>query len=207
MIRWLGLRGRIPRARWWLAHQLPAWAILFVMALDVSTITYKTGHEKPRLEAVWYPLLLAVGWLLTAGMVQRLHDRGRTGLWALAVWALPGLPWLLMTLFMEGVRMHGNAPGGDALGVFFALPTLGAFVLYLWLFVELGFLRGTAGPNRFGPDPLGGAVPPMGHAPVPPGQHGAPPWAPSGGYAPPPQPPPAGQGWGSPPPPGPWGQR
>jgi uncharacterized membrane protein YhaH (DUF805 family) len=24
----------------------------------------------------------------------------------------------------------------------------------LWLLVELGFLRGTPGPNRFGPDPL-----------------------------------------------------
>jgi uncharacterized membrane protein YhaH (DUF805 family) len=27
-------------------------------------------------------------------------------------------------------------------------------VLGIWGFVELGCLRGTAGPNRFGPDPL-----------------------------------------------------
>ena len=25
----------------------------------------------------------------------------------------------------------------------------------IWLLVELGFLRGTTGPNRYGPDPLG----------------------------------------------------
>jgi uncharacterized membrane protein YhaH (DUF805 family) len=25
----------------------------------------------------------------------------------------------------------------------------------LWLFVEIGFLSGTKGPNRYGPDPLG----------------------------------------------------
>jgi uncharacterized membrane protein YhaH (DUF805 family) len=25
----------------------------------------------------------------------------------------------------------------------------------IWLFVEIGFLKGTQGPNRFGPDPLG----------------------------------------------------
>lgn len=31
-----------------------------------------------------------------------------------------------------------------------AVPVLGL----VWLMVELGFLRGTAGPNRFGPDPL-----------------------------------------------------
>ncbi len=27
----------------------------------------------------------------------------------------------------------------------------------IWLVVELGFLRGTVGPNRFGPDPLAGS--------------------------------------------------
>jgi len=26
----------------------------------------------------------------------------------------------------------------------------------LWLLIELGFLKGTAGPNQYGPDPLGG---------------------------------------------------
>ncbi|MFT8245357.1 DUF805 domain-containing protein [Roseomonas sp. BN140053] len=32
------------------------------------------------------------------------------------------------------------------------IPVVGA----VWLLVELGFLRGTLGANRFGPDPLGG---------------------------------------------------
>jgi uncharacterized membrane protein YhaH (DUF805 family) len=31
---------------------------------------------------------------------------------------------------------------------------LGAFAVSIWALVELGFLRGTSGPNRFGPDPL-----------------------------------------------------
>jgi uncharacterized membrane protein YhaH (DUF805 family) len=30
------------------------------------------------------------------------------------------------------------------------IPILGA----IWLLIDLGFLRGTSGPNRFGPDPL-----------------------------------------------------
>jgi uncharacterized membrane protein YhaH (DUF805 family) len=34
---------------------------------------------------------------------------------------------------------------------------LAAFVISVWLFVQIGFLRGTQGPNRFGPDPLGAA--------------------------------------------------
>jgi uncharacterized membrane protein YhaH (DUF805 family) len=30
-----------------------------------------------------------------------------------------------------------------------------ALAISIWLFVEIGFLRGTQGLNRFGPDPLG----------------------------------------------------
>jgi uncharacterized membrane protein YhaH (DUF805 family) len=32
---------------------------------------------------------------------------------------------------------------------------IGALMISIWLFVEIGFLRGTQGQNRFGPDPLG----------------------------------------------------
>ena len=32
------------------------------------------------------------------------------------------------------------------------IPVIGG----IWLLVELGFLKGTAGPNQYGPDPLGG---------------------------------------------------
>ena len=33
------------------------------------------------------------------------------------------------------------------------IPVIGL----IWGIIELGFLKGTEGPNRFGPDPLGGA--------------------------------------------------
>jgi uncharacterized membrane protein YhaH (DUF805 family) len=29
----------------------------------------------------------------------------------------------------------------------------------LWVLIELGFLRGTPGPNRYGPDPLADEIP------------------------------------------------
>jgi uncharacterized membrane protein YhaH (DUF805 family) len=46
-------------------------------------------------------------------------------------------------------RLHDR----DRRGWFYLLilvPLLGP----LWMFIEIGFLRGTRGPNRFGPDPL-----------------------------------------------------
>jgi uncharacterized membrane protein YhaH (DUF805 family) len=38
---------------------------------------------------------------------------------------------------------------GAAVGVVMATS-----VLMLWLVIEIGFLKGTQGPNRYGPDPL-----------------------------------------------------
>ena len=37
---------------------------------------------------------------------------------------------------------------------FMALLSLAFFILGIWGFIELGFLRGTDRTNRFGPDPL-----------------------------------------------------
>ena len=31
---------------------------------------------------------------------------------------------------------------------------LASFVISIWALVEIGFLRGTVGPNAYGPDPL-----------------------------------------------------
>jgi uncharacterized membrane protein YhaH (DUF805 family) len=33
------------------------------------------------------------------------------------------------------------------------------FAISVWAFVELGCLRGTVGPNQYGPDPLAPSVP------------------------------------------------
>jgi uncharacterized membrane protein YhaH (DUF805 family) len=43
---------------------------------------------------------------------------------------------------------------------FLTIFTLMSLGLSLWCFVELGFLRGTAGPNRFGLDPRDAASAP-----------------------------------------------
>jgi uncharacterized membrane protein YhaH (DUF805 family) len=44
-----------------------------------------------------------------------------------------------------------NKQGDDTPALIAALIAL---VCLIWGLVELGFLRGTRGPNRFGPDPL-----------------------------------------------------
>lgn len=53
---------------------------------------------------------------------------------------------------MVGIkRCHDRNRSGWFLLLSF-LPVIG----WIWLLIELGFLRGTVGPNRFGPDPVTG---------------------------------------------------
>ena len=69
-------------------------------------------------------------------------------------------------------RFHDRDKSGWWLLIAF-IPLVGA----IWLIVELGFLRGTYGPNRFGPDPLGGEAIGYGYPPQQqpyPGQYPAP---------------------------------
>jgi uncharacterized membrane protein YhaH (DUF805 family) len=37
---------------------------------------------------------------------------------------------------------------------FVAVAGLVSLIISIWALVELGFLRGTPGPNQYGPDPL-----------------------------------------------------
>ena len=54
--------------------------------------------------------------------------------------------------------MHSGAYAlGPDYALYFAAP---AGLINLWALIELGFLRGSLGPNRFGDNPTGIEVPP-----------------------------------------------
>jgi uncharacterized membrane protein YhaH (DUF805 family) len=71
---------------------------------------------------------------------KRLHDRDKSAWWLVVLYAIPQI---LSTAsnWMEGVG-------------FFILSLINMAII-VWAFVELVCLRGTPGPNRYGPDPLG----------------------------------------------------
>jgi uncharacterized membrane protein YhaH (DUF805 family) len=87
--------------------------------------------------AIISPLVL---WCYAATSIKRLHDRDRSGWWMIPFFVAPGL--------------YGQFQ--DRLGESTIVAVLGyvVFFILLWGFIEVGFLRGTRGPNRFGSDPL-----------------------------------------------------
>ena len=75
-----------------------------------------------------------------ASVVKRLHDRNKSGWWT--------VPFCIAPIVLGiGANWLGDSWPADLL-------ILVMVALGLWGFVEILCLRGTSGPNRFGPDPL-----------------------------------------------------
>jgi uncharacterized membrane protein YhaH (DUF805 family) len=80
-------------------------------------------------------------WIFFATSIKRLHDRDKSAWWIIPFFLFPGTydklaEWLPEIFILQ------------------ALLGLGTFVLCVWGMVELYFLKGTTGSNRFGADPL-----------------------------------------------------
>jgi len=142
----IGFRGRITRTRWWLTYLGYAIYIAFFFGLaDALNLIDADKFVMP----VW--ALGAV--VFVSATVRRLHDRNRGAVWLLAFFVLPAI--LLFSLFFVlSYELHAHRiSGGFYVGCNVLLVTLANIPLW-WGFVEIAFLRGTVGENRFGPDSL-----------------------------------------------------
>jgi uncharacterized membrane protein YhaH (DUF805 family) len=116
-------RGRINRAKFWLAHlgvvvvEMIILAIVF-SAAGLASADFAQGKVDVGLgpSIIFAILAVVVIWIGLALAVKRWHDRNKSA------W------WLLLPV----------------------VPVVGP----IWAIVELGFLKGTTGPNSYGPDPL-----------------------------------------------------
>jgi uncharacterized membrane protein YhaH (DUF805 family) len=153
-------KGRINRKPWWVASIAAGFtASLLTAILEALARSSGEGIINPvthQLEPTGI-LGLAISviglfnaWIAFALSVKRLHDRDRSGWWLL--WQI-----LVITVAVILIVVAIAVPKeqGALWYVLAGAAGLAAFAISVWLFVEIGFLRGTQGPNRFGPDPLG----------------------------------------------------
>ncbi len=94
-------------------------------------------------------------WVATQYSHTALHrPPTKTGEWILLGGViLVTLVTLLVSIATDVKRYHDRDKSGWWVFIVF-LPVVGA----VWLLIECGFLPGTVGPNRFGPDPLAGRL-------------------------------------------------
>ena len=168
--------GRINRARFWLAVLIIAGWMLFLSALAVGSAKFfgsgavhefgfGTGEIFRIIDPAAYPVAFetirssnpasadyfiplsfyAIGtplflWVYFATSIKRLHDRNKSAWWMIPFFVIPGL----FDQFDD--HLPDTYP-------FLAL-SLAAAALWLWGVIEMCVLKGTAGPNRYGADPV-----------------------------------------------------
>ncbi len=136
-----GASGRINRARYWRS------TLLFTVAgLMAAVILFTAAGIAAPLFIITVVLVLIL-WLLWGFSIttERLHDRDKSAWWLVVFYLVPAvLGQLAKTAWFAGAA-------GTVLHYIVALAS---FALTIWGFVEIGCLRGTAGSNTYGPDPL-----------------------------------------------------
>ncbi len=154
--------GRIGRKTFWL-WSIALGVVIFIISYIVNAVLGNSNvviDPSATPEAIsaavsgvvqksaWVSLVLAIifAYPTLALMTKRRHDKDNNGLDVKIFYALE-----IVVLILQGLGLTFNVVG-MVLGVI-----LGIFAIYL--LVVLGFLKGTTGPNTYGPDPLtSGAV-------------------------------------------------
>jgi len=147
-MRWLhflfDFRGRFNRK----TFGLLILGYVFYIVLAFTTLELIDAQSTPLILSMWFPAALAV----VIGAIKRLHDRNRSGWWLLF---FAGVPFALAEL--GGMLIFARHTADMSESIFhlamYALVIIANIPLW-WGFVDIGFLRGTVGDNRFGPDPL-----------------------------------------------------
>ena len=140
-------RGRINRAKFWLAC-----LIFFGVGILLGLIGIIAGDSRV-FEGFDGLVNLAMFVSGLAVAAKRLHDRDKSAWWLVLFYFSPAV-----FIAIAGGIMWGAA-GAVGMTAYVALLLLklcilGGIAIGIWGFVEIGCLRGTAGYNRFGPDPL-----------------------------------------------------
>ncbi len=160
--RYAEFSGRSRRMEYWMffLFQILVSMALMILLFSVGGAALFSGGDPTALAAAGGGFMLVMGLYMLFSLamfipsiavgVRRLHDTNRSGWWLLA----PLAPYVLMFV---AVGMSASSPDSAAGGVLAMIGGLGVLVLGITLIVFL-LLDGTRGPNRFGPDPKGGAA-------------------------------------------------
>jgi uncharacterized membrane protein YhaH (DUF805 family) len=153
-----GFSGRINRAKWWLTVLVSI--IISVLAAIIAAIVGETAGNFVSIAA-----FIPQFWISLAAGVKRLHDLNRTGAWLVLFYIGP-VVLLIFFFVVAGVDVAAALVSGETLdsgtmariGMAGGLVFLLIFILGIWALIWFGCLRGTVGPNQYGPDPLEGRV-------------------------------------------------
>ena len=136
-----GVTGRIPRRLYWLGFA----AVVVIFGLGRYVLKYHLGASE--LAVVIWSAWAAIP--LTALSVKRFNDRDRP-VWIGYVVGASVVLFIVAPYFGYLTEDVGRYSAAEHI-IFWVLVAISVFS-----FVDNGFLRGTVGRNRYGPDPIAG---------------------------------------------------
>ncbi len=146
--------GRIGRQQWWLGA-----IALGVVYIVIAVIAGMVINNVQVLGWVSLVLFAIFAYPIYALYLKRRHDRDNNGLDAIIFMAVLGISLLLQALGISFSPQElpgvGTVMMPNQIGMIVGVITL---VYSIYMLVVMGFLRGTIGPNQYGPDPVGGAA-------------------------------------------------
>jgi uncharacterized membrane protein YhaH (DUF805 family) len=142
-----GLSGRISRKSWWLGF-------VIVLPFEVAEVVVSAPQEfgfdvQPFTVPVWIdvPAQLITVYCNTALTVKRFNDRD----WP--YWL--GFIFLVLGAIQISAEQLGYfSENSENMGTAELAFGIVCLLYFLFAFVDNAFVRGTSGPNRYGPDPL-----------------------------------------------------
>jgi uncharacterized membrane protein YhaH (DUF805 family) len=134
-------QGRLNRKPYWMTVIAVTVASIIVL-LFILVIIREHLEVVGLMILVFIILYIPLIWIVLALAAKRLHDRDKSAWWLLVFYAIPAI------LNIVGNRLENE-------GIILYLIS---FCITVWAFVELGCLRGTRGPNQYGPDPLSAPI-------------------------------------------------
>ena len=130
--QWLfSIKGRIGRRDFWI------WIAIWLVTM--SALFTLAGSNLLNLQTAAF-IIVCLLWPTAAVVVKRLHDRGKSGLWALLMilaWMLLAGNWALLPAILPWVVGR-------------LLPS----VIFVMMIVDLGAFIGTQSENKYGKDTL-----------------------------------------------------
>jgi len=154
-----GFSGRINRAKWWLTVLITA-----IINLLVTMVT-NSIQSTTIIGIIGFVGFIVVCWIYLAAGIKRLHDLNRTGAWLVVFLGAPIVAMVFLVASVGvtafGLLLAGQAPDAATIaqmGMTVIVAGLICLVVGIWGLIWFGCLRGTVGPNQYGPDPLEGKV-------------------------------------------------
>jgi uncharacterized membrane protein YhaH (DUF805 family) len=146
-----GFDGRLNRKPYWIGS-IEVMLAAIAVAGAVAAVLNLTGRAPTpeELLRVGHPWLAGFGLILAypaaALLAKRLHDRDKTG-WLAALLIIP----LEVETWLDP---SGSVTQTPLIHSIYLVASWITLIVGIWFLIELGFQRGTAGDNRYGPDPL-----------------------------------------------------